>query len=424
MLYKLWRAIWKEILLLKRDIGGIVIIFIMPLVLIITITLIQDSSFKTLEGSKMPMILVDHDKGEVSQTIIDELKAGNTFEIVAKNHDEESAKKAVFNGEYQLAIVIPENLSRDLNANINEKVETIVSSFGVEIPEKSEKKITKTPENKEIHLYFDPATNPGFKSGIINTVDKMVFKIENKKIYKAFQEQLGTGEDLNQNKNFITYKEIVPKSGDKEILPNSVQHNVPAWALFAIFFIVVPLSINLVKEKNQGTIIRLNSSPTPYFIHVLGKTFTYLVICLIQFLLMVVVGVYLFPYFDLPVFDISGKLLPMLFVTFFAGLGAIGFGVLLGTLADTQEQSAPFGATSVVILAAIGGIWVPVFMMPEFMQTISKFSPMNWGLNAYYDIILRNSSVFGVVKYCGLLFLFYIAMVSIALIYEKKKNAS
>lgn len=424
MLYKLWRAIWKEILLLKRDIGGIVIIFIMPLVLIITITLIQDSSFKTLEGSKMPMILVDHDKGEVSQTIIDELKAGNTFEIVAKNHDENSAKNAVFNGEYQLAIVIPENLSRDLNANINEKVETIVSSFGVEVPEKSEKKITKTPENKEIHLYFDPATNPGFKSGIINTVDKMVFKIENKKIYKAFQEQLGTGEDLNQNKNFITYKEIVPKSGDKEILPNSVQHNVPAWALFAIFFIVVPLSINLVKEKNQGTIIRLNSSPTPYFIHVLGKTFTYLVICLIQFLLMVVVGVYLFPYFDLPVFDISGKLLPMLFVTFFAGLGAIGFGVLLGTLADTQEQSAPFGATSVVILAAIGGIWVPVFMMPDFMQTISKFSPMNWGLNAYYDIILRNSSVFGVVKYCGLLFLFYIAMVSIALIYEKKKNAS
>ncbi len=424
MLYKLWRAIWKEILLLKRDIGGIVIIFIMPLVLIITITLIQDSSFKTLEGSKMPMILVDHDKGEVSQTIIDELKAGNTFEIVAKNHDENSAKNAVFNGEYQLAIVIPENLSRDLNANINEKVETIVSSFGVEVPEKSEKKTTKTPENKEIHLYFDPATNPGFKSGIINTVDKMVFKIENKKIYKAFQEQLGTGEDLNQNKNFITYKEIVPKSGDKEILPNSVQHNVPAWALFAIFFIVVPLSINLVKEKNQGTIIRLNSSPTPYFIHVLGKTFTYLVICLIQFLLMVVVGVYLFPYFDLPVFDISGKLLPMLFVTFFAGLGAIGFGVLLGTLADTQEQSAPFGATSVVILAAIGGIWVPVFMMPDFMQTISKFSPMNWGLNAYYDIILRNSSVFGVVKYCGLLFLFYIAMVSIALIYEKKKNAS
>ena len=35
-----------------------------------------------------------------------------------------------------------------------------------------------------------------------------------------------------------------------------------------------------------------------------------------------------------------------------AGLAAIGFGVLLGTVANTQEQSAPFGATSVVVLAA------------------------------------------------------------------------
>ncbi|UOE40830.1 ABC transporter permease [Chryseobacterium suipulveris] len=424
MLYKLWRAIWKEILLLKRDIGGIVIIFVMPLVLIITITLIQDSSFKSLEGSKMPMILVDNDKGEISQTIINELKAGKTFEIVSKNYDENTAKKAVYNGEYQLAIVIPKDLSNDLNAHINQKVEEIVSQFGAEVQQNTSLQQIKIPENKEIHLYFDPATNPGFKSGIINTVDKMIFKIENKKIYKAFQEQLGTGEDLDNSKNFITYKEVTPKAEDNFILPNSVQHNVPAWALFAIFFIVVPLSINLVKEKNQGTIIRLNSSPTPYFIHVLGKTFTYLVICIIQFLLMVAVGIYLFPYFDLPVFEVGGKLAAMLFVTFFAGLGAIGIGVLLGTLAETQEQSAPFGATSVVILAAIGGIWVPVFMMPEFMQLVSKFSPMNWGLNAYYDIILRNSGIQGVLKYCGMLFLFYLVMVSIALIYEKRKNAS
>lgn len=46
----------------------------------------------------------------------------------------------------------------------------------------------------------------------------------------------------------------------------------------------------------------------------------------------------------------------------------IGFGIAIGTVAKTQEQSAPFGATAVVILAAIGGVWVPVFMMPRVMQ--------------------------------------------------------
>ncbi|MDH5036530.1 ABC transporter permease [Chryseobacterium cucumeris] len=420
LLYKLWRSFIKEILLLKRDIGGIVIIFVMPLLLIVTITLIQDSTFKNLEGSKIPIIFIDQDKSEVSKNIKAELENSKTFQLLT-NFNEKSAQEAVFSGDYQMAIVIPENLTKDLNSNIDSKVQTIVSSFGLEGD--SAKVKTAVPKAKEIHLYFDPATNVGFKNSVMNSVNKMVFEIENKKIYKAFQDQLGTTENLDENKNLISFKEITPKKGAMDVMPNSVQHNVPAWTLFAIFFIVVPLSINLVKEKSQGTSVRARISPTPYFVHILGKTFTYLIICLIQFLLMVAVGIYLFPYMDLPAFDVSGKMFQLVVVTLFAGLAAIGFGVLLGTIADTQEQSAPFGATSVVVLAAIGGIWVPVFLMPEFMQTVAKFSPMNWGLNAYYDIILRNSGIGGIAKELVFLFLFYIATVAISIFYEKKQNA-
>lgn len=417
MLYKLWRSFIKEILLLRRDIGGIVIIFVMPLLLIITITLIQDSTFKNLEGTRIPVIFIDNDRSEVSKSIRQELENSKTFDLLT-NYNETSAEKAVFSGDYQMAIVIPADLTKDIDSNVESKVQAIVSSFGVEtvtapVPEKVSKA-------KDIHLYFDPATNIAFKNNVMNSINKMVFEIENKKIYKAFQEQLGTTEDLGKSKSLIGFKEITPERGIKETLPNSVQHNVPAWALFAIFFIVVPLSINLVKEKSQGTSVRARISPTPYFVHILGKTFTYLIICVIQFLLMVAVGIYLFPYMDLPQFDVTGKMFQLIVVTIFAGLAAIGFGVLLGTVADTQEQSAPFGATSVVVLAAIGGIWVPVFLMPDFMQTIAGFSPMNWGLNAYYDIILRNSSIGGIAKELIFLFLFYIVMVLISLFYERK----
>ncbi|MCW3160997.1 ABC transporter permease [Chryseobacterium oryctis] len=421
LLYKLWRSFIKEILLLKRDIGGIVIIFVMPLLLIITVTLIQDSTFKNLEGSKIPIIFIDNDKSEVSKSIKQELENSKTFQLLT-NYDEKSAQEAVFGGDYQMAIVIPQNLTKDLNSNIESKVQTIVSSFGLESDSVAIQKPAAI-KAKEIHLYFDPATNAGFKNSVMNSVNKMVFEIENKKIYKAFQDQLGTTENLEENKNLISFKEITPKKGEMEVMPNSVQHNVPAWALFAIFFIVVPLSINLVKEKSQGTSVRIRTSPTPYFIHILGKTFTYLIICIIQFLLMVAVGVYLFPYMDLPQFDVTGKMFQLLAVTLFSGLAAIGFGILLGTIANTQEQSAPFGATSVVVLAAIGGIWVPVFLMPEFMQTVAKFSPMNWGLNAYYDIILRNSGIGGITKELTFLFLFYLAMVTISLIYERKLHS-
>ena len=253
----------------------------------------------------------------------------------------------------------------------------------------------------------------------------MISKIETQSIYKAFQKQITDDpkEAIFETESFISFKEILPKNNDEIIIPNSVQHNVPAWALFAIFFIIVPLSINIVKEKSQGTFVRLRTNPVSYLTVLGGKTVVYLTVCLIQFVLMLLIGVYLFPAIGLPTLSVSGKL-PLLFtVAFFAGLAAIGLGLLLGTVSKTPEQSAPFGATFVVILAALGGVWVPVFVMPEFMQTLSNISPMNWGLNAFYDVFLRNSSLLDIVPEITLLFLFFIITTLIAIVYNEKKNA-
>lgn len=412
---------YKEFLLLIRDIGGIAILFIMPLVLIVTITLIQDSTFKTVSDAKIPILVINKDQGTVSETILEGLKDSNAFEVILEN-TEEAAKNLVFKGKYQLAIVIPENLSSGLEQKVAQNVDGIISKFGLEEETDS---LAKTPiESKEVKLYFDPATQVSFKNSVKNGIDKMVSKIETQSIYKAFQEQITDDptEVIFETENFISFKEILPKTEDKDIIPNSVQHNVPAWTLFAIFFIIVPLSINIVKEKSQGTFVRLRTNPVSYATVLGGKTLIYLAVCLIQFVLMLLVGLYIFPAIGLPTLDISGRL-PLLFiVAIFAGLAAIGLGLLLGTIAKTQEQSAPFGATFVVILAALGGVWVPVFIMPKFMQTLSNISPMNWGLNAFYDVFLRHGSLLDILPEISLLFLFFIATTIIAIVYNEKKN--
>ncbi len=427
MLYKFWMTVKKEMLLLQRDFGGLVILFLMPLVLIITITLIQNATFKSLSDNKIPVLLVDNDNGSISKTVKENLGQSGSFSIVSEidgvKLNETSAKNAVFKGKFQLAIIIPEKLSADLQTKVNQNVNKILSGFGVV----DSSTIINKPiaiSQKEVRLYFDPATQMTFKTAVKSAIDKMISKIETQSIYKTFQDQLGESDaTVFDQKSFITFKEIVPTVDNKEILPNSVQHNVPAWSLFAIFFIVVPLSINIVKEKSQGTQIRLITNPVPYAILIAGKTATYLLICIIQFLLMVAVGVYIFPFLDLPVLDVSGKMLYLLIVALFSGLAAIGFGILLGTIAKTQEQSAPFGATSVVILAAIGGVWVPVFAMPKVMQYVAHISPMNWGLNAFYDVLLRNGSFLDIFPEIIFLFLFFILTISIAILYDKKKRA-
>ena len=420
-------TIYKEMLLLKRDFGGLVILFVMPLVLIITITLIQDTSFKSMSEMKMPILFVDNDQGEISQKVKENLNESGAFQIVSKLNDkdidEKIAKNAVFKGDYQLAIVLPKDLSKDLNTKVNQNVQKIMESFDMgETP--GEPAEIQELASRSVNLYFDPASQLSFRNTVKNSIDKLIAKIEKDKVYAAFQENLGIEDISFQDDNFITYEEISPEVKEgKAVIPNSVQHNVPAWSLFAIFFIIVPLSINIVKEKGQGTQIRLITNPVPYFILIAGKTITYLIICMIQFALMLLIGIYLFPYLGLPQLELNGTLMLMLTIALFSGLAAIGLGILLGTVARTQEQSAPFGATFVVILAAIGGVWVPVFAMPKMMQILSHVSPMNWGLNAFYDVLLRKAGFSEIIPEIILLLLFFILTITIAILYDKKKRA-
>ena len=419
-------SVYKEFLLLKRDLGGVVILFVMPLFLIITVTLIQDNTFKTINDSKIPILLVDNDRGKVAKTVFDNLGKSTIFSVVTKIDDEtlteKIAKEAVFKGKYRLAIILPAHLSLDLQTKIDQNVEKIVSSLGMtDTLAKAEN--SKIINQKEVKLYFDPAVQMTFKNAVMNAIDKMISQIETHSIYTAFQDQLGAGDAGFEQKSFITFKEIIPRINDKEIIPNSVQHNVPAWTLFAIFFIVIPLSINIVKEKSQGTFVRLRTNPVSNLIVLGGKTVTYLIICMIQFYMMVAVAVFLFPHIGLPSLNIEGNLFLMSVAAFFSGFAAIGFGILLGTIAKTQEQSAPFGATATIILAAIGGVWVPVFAMPKVMQIIAQSSPMNWGLNAFYDVLLRNGSLLDILPEISLSFLFFIITVTLALLYDKKKRA-
>ena len=417
-------SVIKEFLLLKRDLGGLIILFVMPLVLVITVTLIQDSTFKTVTDSKIPILLVDNDKGSVSKTVFENLEKSNLFSVVTQIDNqtitEDVARENVYKGKFQLAIVIPKDLSTDLQAKVDQNVEKIVSSLGLtDSVAQQENKVIK---EKEVKLYFDPAVQMSFKNAVMSSIDKMISQIETKSIYTTFQNQLGEGNTSFEHKSFISFKEIIPKINNKEVLPNSVQHNVPAWTLFAIFFIVIPLSINIVKEKTQGTFVRLRTNPVSSLIVFIGKTATYSIICMIQFYMMVAVAIFLFPHIGLPPLNIEGHLFLMSIVALFSGFAAIGFGILLGTIASTQEQSAPFGATSVIILAAIGGVWVPVFAMPKIMQFIAKSSPMNWGLEAFYDVLLRNVSFLEIIPKISLLFLFFIITTSIALLYDKKKR--
>jgi ABC-2 type transport system permease protein len=190
-----------------------------------------------------------------------------------------------------------------------------------------------------------------------------------------------------------------------------------------MFFIVIPLAGNIIKERESGLSMRLRTMPGSNLPVILGKAFVYFIVGILQAVFMLMIGLFVLPLFGTPALIIDSGFLPLFLITIAVSMAASGYGILIGTIATTQEQSSIFGSISVVILAALGGIWVPTFVMSDMMLKVSKLSPLNWGLNGYYEVFLRNAGVNDVLGYILLLSLFFISCIALAYLYNKYKKS-
>jgi len=159
------------------------------------------------------------------------------------------------------------------------------------------------------------------------------------------------------------------------------------------------------------------------YLTVLGsKTIVYLGITFLQFILMILTGIFILPLFGLPVLNLGTHLFALIITALASGLAAVGYGILVGTITETHEQAGVFGSVSVIILASLGGIWFPVYAMPAVMQKISIISPLNWGLESFYDIFLKNGTITDILPEISALFIFFIITILIAYLYEGAKR--
>lgn len=408
-----------------RDKAGLAILFVMPMALILIMTLLQDNTFKALEENKIEILLVNKDSGTLGKAIHKGLTEADFFQITDKLEDdtltEKSAYKKVASGAYQMAIVIPEGATDYIQQVVTHKINTQLP--GLQEPVEEDTKIDLT-KGVNVKIFFDPVTKNSFKQSVHSALKEFTSKIEAEMAFniygKLFKDMFEI--EVQQPESFssiITFTEEYATNLNSKIIPNSVQHNVPAWTLFAMFFIVIPLAGNIIKERESGNVLRLKTMPGSYTAVLLGKLSIYLIICIIQAALMIAIGVYILPLFGLPSLMLGTNLFALFIIVLAAALAATGFGVAIGSIATSHDQASIFGAVSTVILAALGGIWVPVFIMPEVMQQISILSPLNWALNGFYDIFLRDSGTLDIMPYVIKLMIFCIVSIGVSYFYNK-----
>ncbi len=169
---------------------------------------------------------------------------------------------------------------------------------------------------------------------------------------------------------------------EDENSPGLVQA-VAGTAIMMLLFSVAGLGSSLLEEKESGTLRRLLVAPLSGNSILYGKMLFAYFISIVQLLVMFL--------FARLVFGLNlGMNIPALLLMIAATAFAVSaFGLFLAAVSKTRQQAQSLSTLIILIMSAIGGSMIPIFIMPPIIQKIAYFSVNYWGIQGFYDIFWR-----------------------------------
>ena len=363
----LWYLMRKEWLLLCRDWHGLALLFLMPTLFILVMSLALRDQFGDSESLQLDYAVVDRADSADSGALLADLAADPVF-----LHRTEPLPLAVRQQQVArdalnfLVIIEPDFLDRALEG---------APALWLEVAPAT------SPALAEL---FAARLREVLAARLLNQLQGLegVPSIDIRRIGASVVSQ-------------SAYRQADPVAGGAEsrAMPSAVQQNVPAWLLFAMFFIAIPLSTTVIRERDNGTLARLATMGVSRATALAGKLLPYVSVNLIQALLMVAVGMWLVPMLGGDALRLGSSWAGLGLMTLAASLAAVSYALLLAQIARTTEQATLLSGVTNILLAALGGVMVPRFLMPPAMQDIGLLAPMAWGLDGFLDLLLRSGGL-------------------------------
>src|SRR5574343_1058084 len=181
---KLLYSLYKEYKVLVRDKAAMAVTFFMPMALVFVVTIIQDSTFKSVNETAVPLLYVDHDNDSLSFQLEKSLAKTGFFEIIRKDLSTDEIKEQVSEGKYLIAIVVPANSTKNLRIKASHKISKLFPA------EDTLALAINDTSSLHLNLYFDPITKQSFKVSISGAIDRIVSGIEMQSMVSVLNEQL------------------------------------------------------------------------------------------------------------------------------------------------------------------------------------------------------------------------------------------
>ena len=354
------------------------IIFILPILQLVIL-----SNAATFEIQNIKFSYIDHDKTSFSRELIDKFEASEYFNVLTQFSSEKEASSAMLKGEVDVILEIPLYFERDLLKEKKTDLSVIINAID------------------------------GAAAGVENVYINQIVQRFNKNVTAELM-QLSATTNGNQ---FIPKKiESITSFWYNETL-NYKTFMVPGILVLLVTMITLFLSgMNIVREKEIGTLEQINVTPIKKHQFIIGKLFPFWVIGFGLLTIGLILGKLIF---NIPMLGSIGL------IYFYTGiflLVILGMGFFISNFTDTQQQAMFIAWFFMVIFILMSGLFTPIESMPQWAQYLTEFNPIKYFVEVMRMVMLKGSSITDIAPQLLKTLLYAIIMNGLAVWSYKKTN--
>ncbi len=367
--------IQKEFRQIFRNKGMLPIIFVLPLLQLLVL-----SNAASFEVKNIKFSYIDEDHSTASRELISKFSASNYFKIVEEFDSKDLANEAMQKGTVDILLEIPNHFERNILKN--KKTDLSVSINAID----------------------------GASAGIENVYISQIITQFNQNL----QTQLFTfnQENLVPTQNIIT----IPSFWYNNTL-NYKTFMVPGILVLLVTMLTLFLSsMNIVREKEIGTLEQINVTPIKKHQFIIGKLFPFWVLGLVILTIGLTIAKLVF---NVPILGNIGLI--YLFTSIYL-LVILGIGLIISNFTETQQQSMFIAWFFTVIFILMSGLFTPIESMPQWAQNITLFNPIRYFVEIVRMVLLKGASFYDIGFQFSIITFYALLLNGIAVWTYKKVN--
>jgi ABC-2 type transport system permease protein len=396
----LFLSAWKDIQVIAKDRGLLVVIILLPAVFSILFGSVNQGLSKTGDdGLQFPIAIVNQDEGPVGEKMAEILES---IEVLKPSRfgDAETGIQQVRDGKLLAAVLIPAGLSANLEAYEPSEIEILVDP--------AQEQFTRWLPGIMEEVAAPFAVQGEISYGVRSLLaENEIYQQADEKARNAYEAQSMAVQMAEVAKMlsdpWIRLNVETREGKEVVVIPqNLFAMVVPSFTVLFAFFTVGAMAAELLKERQQGSLRRLIAAPMPRWTIIGGKMLAYMALILAQVTLIFGGASFLF---DMP---LGESLLGLFLVTLAMGLAASGMGTFIAAISKSDRQADNLGLLLGFVLGGLGGCFVigspvPLYKGGGIMETIAKLTPQAHALMGYDQLLIGGAGLLAVLPQVGIL---------------------